>query len=171
MSEEIQIPILIYPHRVTNANGRPSHLSMSNNLFMPFGWVLPTDAVVDYCGILVTPIPSWIAGTPNGKVYVYWATASTDTTNQLKLQVKCQDKTPDSFSLDHSSWDDELSFLDASVGQYVLNRASVSLSAATQSSGSQLVFVFRRDKPGDSGDTLAATCYLLQAHYAADKTT
>lgn len=170
MAEEIQIPLAVWPHRITNANGVATNLDMTNDLQTPFAWQLPVASAVDYNACTTLPIPSWISGTPAGKVYLRWCTGSTDTSNAIKFFVKVSDKQPDTDSLDHSSWDDELTVLDTSNGQWYLNECSVSLSSTSQVSGRSLSILIRRDAPGDASDQLNAIAYLLSARYVADKT-
>lgn len=170
MAGEIQIGIVMWPHRVTNANAIHTHVSMTNNYHMPKGWRLPTDAAVDINGTIGILVPNYVAGTPNGKVRMHWATTSGDTTSTLRLFVKARSVAPNSGSLD-GSWDDELYVDDTGNGANVLNEAEVSLSSAAVSSGRRLQFVFRRDAPGVGADTFPATVYLLGAWLVADKTT
>lgn len=172
MAEEIEIPLSLSPHPSVNANGLPVNLNMTNNVHRPQAWQLPVAAAVDYCGWTVRRIPAWINGTPAGKVYLRWATGSSDTSNNIKFFVKVIDKQPDTDSLDHLNWTggDELTVLDASNGAWVLNECSVSLSATSQVSGRDLSVLIRRDAPGDGADQLNAIAYLLTARYVADKT-
>ena len=169
MAEEVQIPICIWPHPSNNANGLATTLDMTNDLHTPFVWQLPTATAVDYCAALALPIPSWINGTPAGKIYLRWCTGSTDTTSSIKFFVKVNDKLAGTDSLDHAAWDDELTVLDTSAGQWVANECSVSLSSTSQVSGRGLSILIRRDDPGDAADTLNVVCYLLEARYVADK--
>ena len=76
MAEEIQIPIRLSAHRVNNANAAWDKLTLTNNLRMESGWRCRDSEIADINGALTRPIPSNINGTPAGKVWINWVTAS-----------------------------------------------------------------------------------------------
>jgi hypothetical protein len=165
---EIVIPIHLDPHRSTNANGSRTVLDMTNDLHQPGAWRLPTTVAVDYSGGLAWPIPSWINATPAGKIYLQWTTASSNTSNNIKLLVYAF-STAEGDALDPAAWTDSLSVLDTSAGTWKQNESFVSLSGVSQTAGKSLWIVVRRNKPGESGDQLDAACFLLKTWYVADK--
>lgn len=167
MAEEIQVPIRLYPQRTNNANACWDQLTQSTDAHQPAGFRFRNTEIAEVNGDLTRPIPSSVNGTPAGKVRLSWVSASADTDN-CKWFVYVKDIAYDTDTTDPASWDDSLTVVDASNGQYVENQCDVSISTATLSSGRNVRFLIKRDST-DGSDTLAADVILTGAIFVADE--
>lgn len=171
MASEIKIPIVLWAHRSSNAHGRWTHLDMADSGHTPKGWLLAYDVAVDLNGGLAEPVPTYVHATPAAKVRIQWTTASTDTSNAIRLHLFAKHLTPNT-DVFNKTWDDSALVIDdTSNGQYKLNEVDISLVSALPAAGRDLRFVLRRNKPGIPQDALAAHIYLVNAWLMMDKAT
>jgi hypothetical protein len=168
MADEIVIPLKLWLHRVNNANASYDQLTQTTNNHMPDGIRLKDAETTDINFCLAYPVPSDINGTPAATIDLKWATASSDTSSNVKFFVRCLDITYNTTSMDPAAWDDSLTVLDASNGAYVENSCYVSLSSTAVTSGLQIRGIIRREAT-DAQDTLAADVIITQAFLVADK--
>lgn len=167
MAGEIEIELQLYNHRVNNANACWDQLTQTTNNHMPCGIRCKDAEITDINFVTTRRVPSNVDGTPNAAIYIHWGTASTDTSSNCKWFVKVFDLTMNSTSMD-AAYDDELTVLDPSNGQYWENETSVSLSSTSVTSGKILRGVIRRDAT-DAQDTLGADVILTRAFLVADQ--
>jgi hypothetical protein len=169
MADEIVIPLVLWNHRVNNANASWDQLTATTNAHMAAGIRCKDAETTDINWRLAYKIPADINGTPAATINIRWVTASADVANNVKFFVKCIDVTYNTTSVDPAVWDDELTVLDASNGAYVENSCYVDLTAATSvTSGKEIRGIIRREAT-DAQDLLGADVLITSAALIADK--
>lgn len=167
MADEIVIPLVLWNHRVNNANASWDQLTATTNNHMADGIRMKDAEVTDINFRLAYKVPADINATPAASILIRWVTASTSTVTNVKFFVKCFDLDYNVTSVD-AAYDDELTVLDASNGQYVENSCYVDLSSTAVQASKEIRGVIRRDAT-DVQDTLAADILITSAALQADK--
>jgi hypothetical protein len=131
----------------------------TNDYFNPAGITVADGAVGRIQFRTATPVPADVNATPAGKLWVYWTTASSDTTSFMHLVWLVRDIADATESLDPASGDfeDSSSSQSTSGGAGLLNKTVITLSGSDLTSGKMLIGRLVRDaSAGNSSDTLAA---------------
>lgn len=168
MADEIVIPLRLWNHRVNNNNASFDNLTATTNGHMVAGFRFKNAEAAEVNWCLAYPIPSDINGTPAATIEVCWVTADAGTTDNCKWFVNVFDVAYNTTSTDPAAFDDALTVLDASNGQYKENKCEVTLSATAVTSGLMLRGTIKRDAT-DVQDVLGADVILTGAFLVANK--
>lgn len=167
MAEELRRACKIYLHRVNNVNAAWTQMTAATNAHMAGGFLMPNAATADCNWCLVQPVPAGVKTPPAGKIKIRWVTTSADTTNTVRFAVKCLDIIYNTTSVD-GAFDDDLSVVAASAGQYIENECEVSLSSTSVVAGRGIRGLLERD-PAHASDTLGADIWVTEMEFVADQ--
>lgn len=141
---------------------------MTNDLWQPFGIVLPDDKDSRVSFVMSSPIPTNINATPAGIFRFIWAPAGT---GSVKLFLDATVATFDSTSLDPASATLSTSVTEAAaVGANVIQTTDIALTALAGSLVSNRVLFgwIERKASSDAADTIEAAVVLLGALFVAN---
>jgi len=166
MAGEIEIPVNLWAHRISNPNARWKPVALGAG-WNPQAWGLPTAVAVDINGEGASRVPSHVHATPAGKLRIRWLTESADMSSVVRFHVFAKYLVPNTSAAD-KAWDDTLTVDDVSNGAKVVNEVEVALVNTVLAAGRLVAVVIRRNKPGTSEDTLAAQVELLKVEIVAN---
>jgi hypothetical protein len=168
MAEEIKIPCNFWPSRTSAAYY--DVVTEVTNIFNPAGVVLPTGVSGTVLFEACSVVPDDVNVTPAGQLWIYWSTASADTSSTITLTWGLSDiptsTTGPENSLDPAVWESTSSISDSSAGAYIPNRAVVnSLTACEFLAGRDFIGSLTR-----STDALAASIVIHKILLVMDVT-
>src|SRR5574341_69350 len=164
MADEIDTPFDVYPQQQNNANSLWAQANISPNTHMAAGWLMQSTVTSDLNVSRSTPIPTYINGTPNGKLKIRWVTASTDTTTSRTFTVMLKSIAPNSTLVNIKTFDIDTTVNDTNNGAGVENEVELALPSGslTQTSRRGIRGVIR--VVGSTYDL-----YITLIRYTADK--
>jgi len=168
VAEEIKIPCRLAPHTANNANAYYGRLDMTNDLWQPFGLVLPDDKDSRVSFVMASPIPTNINATPAGIFRFIWVPGGT---GSVKLFLDATVATLDSTSLDPASATLSTSVTEAAaVGANVIQTTDIALTSLAASLVSNRVLFgwIERKASTDVADSVEAPIVLLQCLFVAN---
>lgn len=164
MAEEIKIPLRVWPHPSTNANGGWTAPAATNNNHVAGGWIGRSGELVNYCFRSSAPIPTDINATPAGKLRFKWFTLSANTTDAVTFTAWISDVVKNVDTYDVGTFDQVAATVaDTSNGAGIENECEIAISGPTLSSDRMLVGVIRKETSG-----LAADIYISEVLFVAN---